>query len=680
MKLEWKNWTLFSLLTLLMGASLRLFLANAPLVSDELASISVWAQMPFLEIPSNYQYPNNHIFHTMVLHLILNTFGVNHALLRFPVLFCGIFSLILAYLTALKITKNKSISLGVLILLAVNTKHIYFSTYARGYIIITFFVQLILYLLLVQFQNGSGKWLSSPPKPVGAGLFLTLGLIGFLGTWTLPTFIFFVVTISFFFGTLLFWNFRDQIFNFRFPYTRVCLTLALVFAGFYLQYYVLISKEMLSVAVSRAGASGSAQFLPGLLDLFIYPLKSVRYVFLLLAGVGLFCLFRKDRILFFLFSCLFFIPLTLPYLGTMAGVLPAIPPQRAFFYLQPFFFIFVCMGGFFLLHSVYGWFGKGPSDQQTGRKIIQVFFYLLFVPIVFLFGMEFKDETYPEIISRKPYHKILEFLKNLGPQDLFFTSTRAHVWFYLYGANEMRIRVNNIIDKGELADVYFLEDSSKNDSDINRTTVKGTNYFQLKDYHSLNSAGKSELLNIPAEIFQLAAHFQDFKIHKIKPQYIQKVYELKDAKDYFDRWLIPNNQSVNLELVKIGSGTQIAIKYQHPFFIISKELDSSEENLFNLNINLISVGNSINASVLYYNGTAQNNRVSFNSTWFPNDWVIDHPYGPGIYKRPWRPAIFLSKSGRSFEVIQAFGLNKNSTGYLRGIQSYRISLKNNSPG
>ena len=70
---------------------------GVPLASDELAMVSLWAQMPTLKIFSNYQYPNNHIFLTFVLSFLLKTFGLKEWLLRMPLLACGIVSIFLGY-------------------------------------------------------------------------------------------------------------------------------------------------------------------------------------------------------------------------------------------------------------------------------------------------------------------------------------------------------------------------------------------------------------------------------------------------------------------------------------------------------------------------------------------------------------------------------------------------------
>ena len=57
-------WIIFGLAFIL-----RLVGINDPLASDELASTSIWGQMPLDQIPKNYQYPNKHIFHSILIGL-----------------------------------------------------------------------------------------------------------------------------------------------------------------------------------------------------------------------------------------------------------------------------------------------------------------------------------------------------------------------------------------------------------------------------------------------------------------------------------------------------------------------------------------------------------------------------------------------------------------------------------
>ena len=63
------------LLIIALGTIIRLVGITAPLHGDELVTVSIWANMPLLAIPTHYEYPNNHIFHTLVVAIIFITKG-----------------------------------------------------------------------------------------------------------------------------------------------------------------------------------------------------------------------------------------------------------------------------------------------------------------------------------------------------------------------------------------------------------------------------------------------------------------------------------------------------------------------------------------------------------------------------------------------------------------------------
>ena len=110
--------------------------------------------MPLLAIPTHYEYPNNHIFHTLVVATIFKIFGLNPFLLRAPVLICGVASLILAFFTTHRITRNAQAGLAVSLLIAINGGHIFYSTHARGYMLILLIGQYIFHRLVV--------WINEP--------------------------------------------------------------------------------------------------------------------------------------------------------------------------------------------------------------------------------------------------------------------------------------------------------------------------------------------------------------------------------------------------------------------------------------------------------------------------------------------------------------------------------------
>ena len=137
------------LAVIVLGTIIRLVGITTPLHGDELATISIWANMPLLSIPTHYEYPNNHILHTLVVATIFKIFGLNPFLLRTPVLVCGIASIAFAFLTTHRITRNAQAGLAVSLLIAINGGHIFYSTHARGYMLILLICQYIFHRLVV---------------------------------------------------------------------------------------------------------------------------------------------------------------------------------------------------------------------------------------------------------------------------------------------------------------------------------------------------------------------------------------------------------------------------------------------------------------------------------------------------------------------------------------------------
>lgn len=663
-----------AILILLIGIFLRLICLDAPLVGDELASVSIWAQMPFWKIPVEYRNTNNHIFNTLILSAILKVFGLKHFLLRLPLLIFGALSLVLCYSTTLKITNNKSVAIGALSLLAVSGTHILYSTYSRGYILVMLIGQISVDLFLPISRNNPDVTFVPTDRPFRGREIVFLGIIWFIGTWTLPTFAIFEVSLLVFFGLSLVFSFRDKFFNLRFPYTQICLTLLFGLAGFYFQYFFLIPREKLKFAFSFASESTGAMFLIEMVKIFIFPLYSLGYFFLLAMAVGLFSLFKKNINLFsLLFTLLLLIPVSIQ-INNMIHLVGVDPPPRVFNYLQPFFFACASWGVFLIIQTIYGWLFKSPFlPQQTTSRGVHGAFCIMLMPIIFSYAMEFKNNAYPEIKAREPYHKIQEFVEKLGPQDLFLASNKSHVWFYLYGANEMRKRVDNIIEKGELGNIYILEYVSKGKSDIKRISHNGVPYFQLRDYLPINHGGEVEALVLPVAMLQLATRYPGFNIFRIDPIFIRKNYELKAGYN-LKHWIIPGNfSSPQFKQVKTASGTQPAISFSEPCALLSRDVDVPRKNFFSLNLYFICSTSSNKNGVSYFSGTVRDNQIFLNPTWSLNDWVMDHPFGRGIIPRDWYPMVFLSVSGASHEIIQMDDSSPNSSVLVRGIQSYKIS-------
>ena len=166
---------------------------GVPLASDELAMVSLWAQMPYLKIFSNYQYPNNHIFLSLVLSFLLKTFGLKEWLLRMPFLVCGMVSIFLSYNLGRRISGSFIVGIFTAFLMAICENHIFYSTNARGYLVI-----MVLALLVVTFLLDRLEEHTFETQNLSNGLNRGLAFLGWVGiwlvgTWTVPTFLFFEV-------------------------------------------------------------------------------------------------------------------------------------------------------------------------------------------------------------------------------------------------------------------------------------------------------------------------------------------------------------------------------------------------------------------------------------------------------------------------------------------------------
>ena len=102
------------------------------------------------------------------------------------------------------------------------------------------------------------------------------------------------------------------------------------------------------------------------------------------------------------------------------------------------------------------------SDNYLSKKdlrTIQKTAYGILFLIIMIWGIQdLLVKVVPSRQARENYQKVQQFIKKLGPRDLILISNRQHIWFYLYGANEMRNRVQNILHQGKMDNVYFTPD------------------------------------------------------------------------------------------------------------------------------------------------------------------------------------------------------------------------------
>lgn len=638
---------------------------NAVLASDELAMISLWGQMPYEKIFQNYQYPNNHIFLTLILSFLLKSFGLYEWLLRTPTLICGILSVYLGF-QAVK-TIDPLIGWITAFFLILSEWHIFFSTNARGYLVIMLLAQICFVKLLDPLKEGKIQY---EFQPLGA----LLGFLGWLfiwtiGSWTLPTFIFFELSLVIFLSGIIFYRrfvTNSSILVYLIPF----LSLLIGLVAFYLQYYVWISPEMLESAASNAAQSSLNLFFKDLMAQWLAPFDSMKLIFLFFAFAGGWVLWKKYPLKLLLIFSILTGPILAGILGFQLNLLPGMPHARTYFYLQPFFIILVAMGILAmgrLLHKKL----KNRFGEILGGRITKSASGMVALILMFIAAHNTYQENFLKRIEREPLKRVLNFVESLKSNDLFIVPDDLHVAFYLYGAREMRQRVENILDEGEINKVYFLEYSKKGTSSFIET--KDKKYIKMTGYPRLVNNAENIFPELPQQALEEIDRFGPFGIHQIKPEWLKKRETWSGSMETVG---VIGEKFFQWDNSSLEKGEQNRIKFVDTFLVAVKKKQLNYPNSLMLNIINIS-GDDKDFSAEVIEGRMLDNQIKYNPSWRINGWTLDHPYGTSIFNRAWNPAISLSMGTSTISVLDVHFFKKRRAGVIKNFLSYEISLPDN---
>ena len=120
---------------LLLGMAVRLTFLFQPMRYDEAFSFTHFASKPLSLGLSDYSFPNNHLFHTFLVHLAYSTLGNQPWVIRLPAVLAGIFLVPASYI-ATRIFYHKDAALLTAGLVASSSILIEYSTNARGYTLV----------------------------------------------------------------------------------------------------------------------------------------------------------------------------------------------------------------------------------------------------------------------------------------------------------------------------------------------------------------------------------------------------------------------------------------------------------------------------------------------------------------------------------------------------------------
>ena len=156
----------------LLAAGLRAAYILRPMSHDEAYTVVAFASRPLGIILTDYSLPNNHIFHSLLVHLSYLLFGVQPWAVRLPAVLAGMLLVPAGYLLA-RLLYDRHSALVTAGLLACAPFLINLSTDARGYILICLFTLITLAL---------GFYLMHNHSPASWVLLVGLSALGFYTT------------------------------------------------------------------------------------------------------------------------------------------------------------------------------------------------------------------------------------------------------------------------------------------------------------------------------------------------------------------------------------------------------------------------------------------------------------------------------------------------------------------
>lgn len=144
-----------------------------PMRYDEAATWIDYASQPLAKSLSDYRFPNNHLFHTLLVHIAAALFGSAPWALRLPAFIAGILLVPLTW-AAGRAVYSPSAGLISAAFAATSASLTLYSTNARGY---TMLCCLTLLVVIVAARL---------PRRENSAAWAELALLGALGMWTIP--------------------------------------------------------------------------------------------------------------------------------------------------------------------------------------------------------------------------------------------------------------------------------------------------------------------------------------------------------------------------------------------------------------------------------------------------------------------------------------------------------------
>ena len=395
------------------------------------------------EIALSYYSASNHIFHTLLMRMMILGFGdENEIAIRATSFLSGIVGLWVVYKLALKLFDSLWIARVSLLIAAVCPVHVLYSQTARGYGLMMLLSVSAIYAVLKVLENG---------RLIPWGSLVVL--LGFLSSYTLPTSVYFIFSLSGWVFLVLFISSWRRDFNFAKSSIKKCWTLmAGIFIGIALLtilVYFPIKDQMVevasydvSVAKEMYGLKNSmikGVFLSMLPDTLTLIFQSSLKWFLPFLGVGIICGGARFKSYYWLPVCIFLLPVIPTLLTGVSGY------PRNYLFNLPILVIFLAAGIFKT-----GEWAASFSVRLRNGNLVRIFL----VSVYFLVSLKvLVTEHYPslQIDDGRMYKKELQ--KNTNPLDLILIGAPK---IYLYGQNVFKYNLQNIFSLQKMSGIHAV--------------------------------------------------------------------------------------------------------------------------------------------------------------------------------------------------------------------------------
>lgn len=424
------------------GATLRCLYLFQPMRYDESFTSMAFAYRPLSVGLSFYPYPNNHLFHTMLVHFSTKLLGNSPAAIRLPAFLAGIALIPVGYLV-LKELYDRDTGLLAVALIAASPLLIAYSTNARG-----FSIQALAFLLLLFV----GKKLKDGPK---LSLWIWFSLLIVVGFYTVPTMLYFFVAAFVWLAiSALVRDVKSSRLGF---FVRLCAWSAVALLVSALLYIPVVVKSGLASLTSNQfvkslGFHGFVHGLPGAIKNWwlawsagITPVIGVVLAAAVLISLIFHYRISKDKV-----------PLPAVTLGcclVLIVIQRVLPDPRVFLPLLPLLLGFAAAGLIFTSRSI-----ASRARARTGRRLaitegqriamVLVLFICLAV-IVVIVGMPYQHEDTGQAgrsTFRQANEVALAMREILKPGDVVFldwpAATPLEYYFTIYGIDHHYIYGN----------------------------------------------------------------------------------------------------------------------------------------------------------------------------------------------------------------------------------------------